>query len=281
MTIESPAGLAASETAKDQGRRGLVRLRPKNYSWLTPIAFAILFVIFAIWLQGRFFNVDGRMLDIHQNTPVYLLALGEMIILIAGHVDLSVASMATLCSFVVFELSNAGVPMILAIIIAIAIGAVGGLLNSFLVVNLKVNSFIATIATSGIFDGLSLVTSHGTQVLPGTSHPAPHWFTGTGSLGNFTADVPQWLAWLAYALIVVAVARAAQRVARRSTTRTWPSHGAAAVVLIVAVLLATIGPGQNIARRNIRTCISSRHGASTARRARPATRPNVTASSPP
>jgi len=204
-----------------------------------------LFVVFGIWLQGKFLNVDGRMLDVHQNAPIYVLGLAEMVVLIAGHVDLSVASMAGLVSFVVIELNNHGVPMAWAMIIGLLIGAVGGVLNSVLVVNLRVNAFIATIATSGIYDGVALVSSHGTQVLP---EKAPSWFTGVGSLGDFTARIPVWLAWVAYVLVALALARAAQRAVLRRRPRKVAAAASALLVLVVGVVLATVGPVPGVVR---------------------------------
>jgi ribose/xylose/arabinose/galactoside ABC-type transport system permease subunit len=235
-----PGAVLATSPSSLRGRRRRV------LAWLQPmlsfLVFVLLFVIFGAWLGGKFLNVSARMLDIHQNAPVYVLALAAMITLAAGQFDLSIASMATLTSFTTILLSSQhGVPLPLTIGLSILIGAAGGLLNAILVVRLRVNAFVATLGTGGIFAGIAQVASGGTQVVPKANHPLPKWYSGSGSLGDFTAHFPQWVLWIGCAIGVLGIGRA-MRLARprAAATRIWDLVTAAVVAAIVLVLFLVL-----------------------------------------
>lgn len=230
----SPATNVSPGAKQRFGRPNFLR---SAHPVLTFVAFVVLFSAFAIWLGPKFVNVNARLLDVHQNSSIYLLALAVMVSLLAGQVDLSVASMATLSSFAVLQLSNTGIPMVVVIILVVIIGGLGGLLNAFIVVRLRVNSFIATIATGGIFDGISLVTSNGTQVLPGSKTPLPHWFSGAGSLGDFNAHFPIVASWIVVAIIFLLLVRSLVRRRPASMARgRWYAICAGIVVVVLVIL---------------------------------------------
>jgi ribose/xylose/arabinose/galactoside ABC-type transport system permease subunit len=210
---------------------------------VTFVAFIALFVVYALWLGDRFVSSDARLLDIHQNAPVLLLGLAVLVTLIAGQFDLSVASMATLTTFLAIGLKvNQDWPFLLVLVACLGLGMVGGLLNGFLVVRLGVNTFIATLATGGIFLGLSSVYSKGTQLSPTDGDPAiPSWFSGPGSLGAFGNKVPTVvaiivIAMLAFAAFSVIRARLSARVADRRRTAV-----AAGITLVLFAILWALG----------------------------------------
>src|SRR5690242_16588759 len=94
------------------------------------VAFLVIFLIYALWLGEKFTSTDARALDLHQNTPVLMLGLAVLVTLIAGQFDLSVASMATLTSFMVIGLKvNQGWPFAVVIAACLGIGVLGGAFN--------------------------------------------------------------------------------------------------------------------------------------------------------
>ena len=167
-------------------------------------AFGAVFVFYGFWLNGAFVQTSARMFDIASNTPQLILAIGLVVCLSCQQFDLSVASMAALSATLTVGLYiNEGLPIGLVIAIALTIGAAGGLLNGFLVTRLKLNAFIATLGTGGIYAGLTTVYSKGNVVGPAFGTPKlPHWFSGGGSIGDFQAKVP-WVVGLALIVVLV------------------------------------------------------------------------------
>ena len=221
-------------------RRGLALLRTAAVeSSMTTVAFLLVFGIYGLWLGSTFFNVDARLLDVHENAPILLLGLAVMVSLVAGQFDLSVASMATLTCFLSVGLTvNQGWPFGLVLATCVLVGAIGGLANAALVVGLKVNSFIATLGTGGILVGVSNVYSGGTQITPDGSRTLPGWFTGEHSLGAFGQKFPEWILIACSA----AVALAAWHALMRRLPATWPARALmAAAIVAVAVAALVIG----------------------------------------
>jgi ribose/xylose/arabinose/galactoside ABC-type transport system permease subunit len=182
------------------GRRVLANRRLQEL-W-TFVAFCMLFAGFSLWLGGRFDNVVSRLLDVHTNAPVLLLALAAMVTLIGGQFDLSISGMATLSTFIlVGTVINDGWPMWAAILLVAIIGSAGGFLNAIFVVGLRMNAFIVTLATNGLFLGASEIYSNGTAITPtSTGRQLPSWFT---SLGSYPTKFPHLLVWAALAVAAV------------------------------------------------------------------------------
>src|SRR4051812_14986983 len=209
MTTEAPVAEPGSGDGRDTARGGVARsvLSSKAFQGsISFLAFLAVFAGYAVWLGNKFVSTDARFLDIHQNAPVLILALAVMPTLIAGKFDLSVGGMATLTTFLVIGLKvNQDWPFAAVLAVCIVIGLVGGLINGFLVVNLGVNTFIATLGTGGVFAGLASVYGKGTQLSPtGQSKgQIPGWFSGPDSFGSFGHKFPSAILWVGLAALAV------------------------------------------------------------------------------
>ena len=94
--------------------------------------------------------------------PIAIIAIGEVLLLICGEIDLSVGFIYTLAPFwTYFAVVDYHVPALLAVIIGLASGVVVGWVNGFITVTLRVPSFITTIGTGFVLLGVALVVSHG------------------------------------------------------------------------------------------------------------------------
>lgn len=205
------------------------------------LAFLLVFVIYAIWLGSKFDSTQARLLDVHQNAPVLLLGLAVLVTLIAGKFDLSVGGMATLTTYLAIGLKiNQDWPFAAVIAACLAIGVLGGLVNGLLVMRLRVNTFIATLGTGGVFGGLATAYGKGTQLAPTTASKGtlPGWFSGPTSLGSFATKFPAVVLWIGLALVAVwaFLALRRRRPAGRSE-RTWDVISAGVVVVAAAILL--------------------------------------------
>lgn len=98
---------------------------------------------------------------------VGIIAIGMGLCLMSGVIDLSAGATAALAS-VLFSKAMAewGLPLPLAILLAVAIGAAVGAVNAFIIIKLKVTPFIATIATQFMIRGLALAWTRGFIVYP-------------------------------------------------------------------------------------------------------------------
>jgi ribose/xylose/arabinose/galactoside ABC-type transport system permease subunit len=239
MSSDTAQTEVAASTQNGETGRSTAVLVTRLVESLTFTAFVTIFIVYAFWLGDLFRNPDIRLLDIHSNTPVLLLALSVMVTLISGQFDLSVGSMATLSSFLTVGLTvRQEWPFWLAVVAVLVVGMAGGALNGFLVVRLRVNAFIATLATGGVFLGLSAVYSEG-QVLAPIDVQLPTWFKDMGSFGQ---KVPSWLPWLVIAVVLAWVGSLAVR--RRAEFSTRAKIGAV-VVAVVAVAAFFLVKGPN------------------------------------
>jgi ribose/xylose/arabinose/galactoside ABC-type transport system permease subunit len=235
-----PSNTGAAQPPEPSGRPGALRrllLRPEIEGSASVIAFLILFAGYGVWLGSSFLSVDDRLLDVHQNVPIFLLGLAVLVTLVAGAFDLSVASMATLTTFLTIGLSTQdGYPFGVVLVICLIVGIVGGLINGFLVERVGVNTFIATLGTSGLFLGASNIFSSGTQISPPPNHQLPQWFS---DFGAFSQKPPVVLMWIATALAAFAAYHALARLRPAGAdARRWIfiRIGIVAVVLLILIV---------------------------------------------
>jgi simple sugar transport system permease protein len=95
-----------------------------------------------------------------------IIAAGEVLVLISGEVDLSAGQVYALCPFVMFYVQQAGVPFVLAIFVGLIPAALIGLITGLITVVLEIPSFITTLGTLFLINGLTLTISGGYPVQP-------------------------------------------------------------------------------------------------------------------
>lgn len=171
----------------------------------TIVAFIILLgPVYGAWLGGDFFRTEARVFDLYQNVPSMLLSVGILIPLSCGQFDLAVAPLASLSVFMTIGLPmKQDVPLWAAILVTLALGAVVGAVNGFLVVRIRINAFIATLATSGVVAGAYTVYSGGSTITPSTTEGKyAHSFRSLTSFGGFQHKAPLALVWVLIALLI-------------------------------------------------------------------------------
>jgi simple sugar transport system permease protein len=205
-TAERPAFVTGPPPRSHGAGNGLLRsLRRGAGAFLRQREATVFTVVVALFI---YFTVDSPDFFTHANmdnllsgigAPYILLAIGEVLLLICGEIDLSVGFTVTFAPFLMFFLiSYDGVPVILAIIIALIFGLVVGFINAFLTVTLKLPSFIATLGTSFVLYGLVLTTSHAEPVsIPASAEHIGKFF------GNETTSGWGWSAIIWAVLLVV------------------------------------------------------------------------------
>ncbi len=111
-----------------------------------------------------------------------LLALAIVVPLVCGIYDLSVGANINFTTIVVVKAVAGGLSVPLAILLGLAVGAGIGAVNGFIVVKLKVNSFITTLGTASIISALQVIVTDNRQPLP-PSLPAWRSLTQTKVFG--------------------------------------------------------------------------------------------------
>ncbi|TFV96748.1 multiple monosaccharide ABC transporter permease [Leifsonia flava] len=122
------------------------------------IALIIVVVLFSFLTDGILLRPQNISNLIVQNGYILVLAIGMVMVIIAGHIDLSVGSVAAFvgaCSGL-FAVTW-GMPWWLAVILSLAIGAAVGVWQGFWIAYVGIPAFIVTLAGMLIFRGLALV----------------------------------------------------------------------------------------------------------------------------
>ncbi|MGY5034312.1 multiple monosaccharide ABC transporter permease [Streptomyces sp. 900116325] len=160
----TPAAAAVPATTGtlllDAARRNM-----RQYGML--IALGLIVVLFEIWTDGVLLKPNNVTNLVLQNSYILVLAIGMMIVIIAGHIDLSVGSLAAFvsaaCAVMMVEQD---VPWFLALVLALLVGAVAGAWQGFWIAYVGIPSFIVTLAGMLLFRG-------GTQILLGSRSLGP------------------------------------------------------------------------------------------------------------
>ncbi|MDZ7289236.1 MAG: ABC transporter permease [candidate division KSB1 bacterium] len=131
---------------------------------LAPIFSLLILAAILSWLSPYFLTLENLFAIGLQMSVVAIMALGQVIIIISGGIDLSVGSVLALSGVVACMTLRAGQPMVLAILATFVIGIVFGWLNGFFITRGKLPPFIATLGTMGIARGTALIITEGVPV---------------------------------------------------------------------------------------------------------------------
>src|SRR5215471_15173552 len=124
---------------------GALRGNVRQYGML--VALALIVLLFQIWTDGILLQPLNVTNLVQQNSYILILAIGMMIVIIAGHIDLSVGSLAAFvgAASAVMMVKHA-VPWPLALVLALLIGAAAGAWQGFWIAYIGIPSFIVTLA---------------------------------------------------------------------------------------------------------------------------------------
>lgn len=155
-----PAGVPVVRVLLDGVRRNM-----RQYGML--FALGLIVLLFQIWTGGDLLlprNVSNLVL---QNSYILILAIGMMIVIISGHIDLSVGSLMALVGGVGAVLMvEHHVAWPVAVILTLLLGAVAGALQGFFIAYVGIPSFIVTLAGMLLFRGLTEIFLKGQTLGP-------------------------------------------------------------------------------------------------------------------
>jgi ribose transport system permease protein len=169
------------------------------------LAIYLAVIVFAVLYPGSFFSAANARVVLNNLAFDGILAVGMMLLMIAGVFDLSVGALASFTGVLGgWLMVRVGWPVAAAVPAALAAAVLGGFVNGLLVARARVNALIATLGTLGIFQGITvLIGGPGVTDLPpafvvfGQKELAglqlPVWgMLGLATLGHFLLQHTGW-----------------------------------------------------------------------------------------
>lgn len=177
-----------------QQLRAVLRSQESVLLFITVIAVLILSTQTDKFLTVRNLLNQGRLM-----TEIGLIALPMTYIIVTGGIDLSVGSIAGLSAIMLgYGWYNLGLPLELAIVLALGIGALAGFANGLFIILFRVPPLIMTLATLAFYRGLAEGIAQARSV-----RDYPEWFYALGQ--RETLGIPNQLYFLVIAAIITAI----------------------------------------------------------------------------
>jgi putative multiple sugar transport system permease protein len=144
--------------------RTLIKANIRDYGMY--IALIIIMLTFSIMTGGLFMSSRNISNLLDATGYIAVLAVGMTLVIVIRHIDLSVGFAAGfLGAIAAILLTQAGVPVYLTIPIILVLGIVVGLFNGFLVAQMGIPSFVASLAGMLIFRGALLLVTEKTGTI--------------------------------------------------------------------------------------------------------------------
>jgi ribose transport system permease protein len=148
---------------------------------LGPVVALVVLVAIVEIAQPGFLAYGNLMNVVSQWAPVVIMGIGMTYVVITGGFDLSIGAVYALSAVTAAALGRTQ-PPIIAFTIAILVGLLVGVLNGFIVTVLRVNAFIATLGSSLLVSGATLVLTNNSAFI--VDFP-PFAVLGQGRLAGF------------------------------------------------------------------------------------------------
>ena len=160
------------QTDKDRAQPGYFQLFRDMYKqnirkYSMVIALVFIMLLFQILTDGillRPLNITNLIL---QNSYILILAIGMMLVIITGHIDLSVGSVAAFVGAVsAMMIIENDMPLFAAVVLSLLLGAAIGAWQGFWIAYVKIPAFIVTLAGMLLFRGLTMIVLEGKSIAP-------------------------------------------------------------------------------------------------------------------
>lgn len=122
-------------------------------------------VIIAAFLSEHFFSARNLLNILRQVSTTGILAAAFTCVLACGYIDLSVGSLLGMLGIIMAKLStSANLPFATVVVIGIGLGVLCGAVNGLIITGLRINFFIATLATQLVFRGINYVICNNASI---------------------------------------------------------------------------------------------------------------------
>jgi simple sugar transport system permease protein len=200
-TTTAPASGASTDTKVGTPKAALGNLfrRPETGSFIGLVS---VFVFFAIFGGATFLTASGAASWLNVAAELGIIALPVGLLMIAGHLDLSIGSVIPASSMTVAIISgHFGLPMPVGIAASLGLGLAIGFLNGYLIIRTDLPSFVVTLGTlfavAGLTLGLSVIVAGSTSVAL-KSDPVTKMIFGDFIDGKFEVILLWWIAAMVF-----------------------------------------------------------------------------------
>ncbi len=190
---------SSTDTVSTIGQK--IRANLQTYAIL--VALMLIWGYFSVTTDGRYVSAQNFSNLFRQMTVTSFLAVGMVLVIVTGNIDLSVGKLAGFVSVVVARMQADKWPEIfpnhelfttgLSILIGLGVGTAVGMLQGYVIAYLKVPSFIVTLGAMWIFNGGILVVTRGKTI------PANQPYFSEIAQGY----LPDYAGWIISALVVL------------------------------------------------------------------------------
>jgi len=131
------------------------------------IALILIMLLFQALSDGNLLKPINITNLILQNSYILILAIGMLLVIITGHIDLSVGSVAAFVGAVsAIMMVNYDIPFYLAVLLSLVIGGLVGAWQGYWIAYVNIPSFIVTLAGMLLFRGLTMLVLDGQSIAP-------------------------------------------------------------------------------------------------------------------
>ena len=163
LAAAQSSGNPAEATKKDYA--GFIKSNMREYGMLLSLVAIMAF--FQVMTDGTLMQPLNLTNLLLQNSYIVIMALGMLMVIVAGHIDLSVGSVVGFVGALAAVLMvNFHLHFLIATVICLAAGAVIGAAQGYWVAFFRIPSFIVTLAGMLVFKGLTLALLQGQSVGP-------------------------------------------------------------------------------------------------------------------
>jgi simple sugar transport system permease protein len=199
VSTSTPGQAPVRAPAGRRGRAaGVARPGPRDYArrFLTLregsiVVVTLLAALYFAFKTDHFFSHANFVTLLPYFAPFAILAAGEVLLMVAGEIDLSIGSVFLFAPFMFYEFDQAGLPLLVNLVLALACCAVVGIINGVFTEIIGVSSFITTLGMLLGLAGLTLIISHAAPVAMPGAEVTSHTVNVTHVVNGQTVTLPE------------------------------------------------------------------------------------------
>ena len=202
----------------------------------------VVMVLCVVWtiLNPQFMSFNNISNILRQGSYIAIAAVGMTLVIIIGEIDLSAGSLVCASGLVGAYVCKSTDSLLLAVIAAIAVGILVGLINGVLCAIGKLPGFIASLASMTVLRGLAYIVTGGNSVVWGNEN-----FTkiGTGYLGGIPIPVIIMVVVIIFGVVLTTKTRFGRyvyAVGGNMEASRWSGIAVEKVKIIVYIIKSTI-----------------------------------------
>jgi len=154
-----------TETRAGGDTFGFIRRNIREYGIL--FAFVVIVLFFSIVTNGKLLAPNNITNVFLQNGHIVVMAVGMLLIIVAGHIDLSVGSVSAFVgALAAIMIVKMGLPVLVVVVASLVFGALVGAAQGYWIAYWKIPSFIVTLAGMLVFRGLTYAVLQGQSLGP-------------------------------------------------------------------------------------------------------------------